>query len=306
MVRRWVRFGADGQLQERRIDHYGVYLQDTVSFGDHWKLLLGNRYDMVKTGTFDYGTANEKIVTDKWDRAFSPRAGLVFQPVENLEPLHKLYHVISYPPYRVKRPTVSLSSPTTGEQFEIGVKRDWFDGRLSTTLAAFQLTKSNIATADPKKPRARIQVGEQRSRGVELDVAGELSPAWRVTGSLAYLSAKITKDNTLPVGNRLTNVPEWSGSLWAMHSFQTQSLRGLEVGGGVFVVGDRKGDFANKIGTDAYARVDLAARYEVNDNVDLAFNIDNLFDEKYAEFTYGNGSSTLSRRAPLRIRHNSG
>ena len=69
--------GADA-LQERRIDHYGVYLQDTVSFGDHWKLLLGNRYDVAGT----HYDRNEKIVTDKWDRAFSPRAGLVFQPVE--------------------------------------------------------------------------------------------------------------------------------------------------------------------------------------------------------------------------------
>ena len=126
-------------------------------------------------------------------------------------------------------------------------------------------------------------MGEQRSRGVEFDVAGELAPGWNIIGSLAYLDAEVTKDNTLPVGNRLVNAPKWSGSLWATYAFQGSPLRGLEIGGGVFVVGDRKADFANQVDVDGYARVDLFARYEINDNISLALNIENLFDKTYAE-----------------------
>ena len=67
-------------MQDRRIDFYGLYLQDMISFGAHWKLLLGGRYDMVKT-QFDL---RGRRLSDKRDRAFSPRAGLVYQPIEDL------------------------------------------------------------------------------------------------------------------------------------------------------------------------------------------------------------------------------
>ena len=269
---------SDPFKQDRRIDFYGVYLQDLISFGDHWKLLLGGRYDTAKT-QFDRNGAS---VTDKWDQAFSPRAGLVFQPIDDLS-LYASYTTSFLPPLSGASFDGEAFEPEEGEQFEIGVKRDWFDGRLSTTLAAYQLTRSNVSTADPQNPTFSIQVGEQRSRGVEFDIAGELAPGWRIIGSLAYLDAEVTKDNALPVGNRLINAPEWSGSLWTAYAFQDKPLRGLEVGGGVFAVGDRKADFDNRVDVDGHARVDLFARYEVNDNIGLALNIENLFDKKYVE-----------------------
>ncbi len=249
-----------------------------ISFGEQWKLLLGGRYDMVKT-QFD---VNDRRLSDKWDRAFSPRAGLVYQPIKDLS-LYASYTTSFLPPLAGAGLDGRPFKPEEGEQFEVGVKRDWFGGRLSTTLAAFQLTRSNLSTPDPRNPRFSIQVGEQRSRGVELDIAGELTPGWRVTGSLAYLDARITKDNRFPVGNRLINSPDWSGSLWTTYAFQDNSLRGLELGGGLFVVGDRKADLTNRVNVDAHARVDLFARYKVNETISLALNVDNLFDENYVE-----------------------
>ena len=264
--------------QDRRIDFYGVYLQDLVSFGDHWKLLLGGRYDTAHTRF----ARNDVSVTDKWDQAFSPRAGLVYQPIDDLS-IYASYTTSFLPPLTGADFSGEPFEPEEGEQFEVGVKRDWFGGRLSTTLAAYQLTRSNVSTADLQNPGFSIQVGEQRSRGAELDVAGELAPGWRITGSLAYLDVEITKDNALPAGNRLINAPEWSGSLWTTYAFQDNPLRGLEVGGGVFVIGDRKADFANDVDVDGHARVDLFARYEVNESINLALNIENLFDKKYVE-----------------------
>ena len=280
--------------QDRRIDFYGAYLQDLISIGDHWKLLLGGRFDMAKT-RFDRDDVN---VTDKWDQAFSPRAGLVYQPIDDLS-IYASYTTSFLPPLSGASFDGEEFEPEEGEQFEIGVKRDWFDGRLSTTLAAYQLTRSNVSTADPQNPTFSIQVGEQRSRGVEFDIAGELAPGWNIIGSLAYLDVEVTKDNTLPVGNRLVNAPKWSGSLWATYAFQGSPLRGLEIGGGVFVVGDRKADFANQVDVDGYARVDLFARYAINDNISLALNIDNLFDENYIEGV--GGSNFMDPGAPRSV-----
>ena len=285
---------SDPFKQDRRIDFYGAYLQDLISIGDHWKLLLGGRFDTAKT-RFDRNDVN---VTDKWDQAFSPRAGLVYQPIDDLS-IYASYTTSFLPPLSGASFDGEEFEPEEGEQFEIGVKRDWFDGRLSTTLAAYQLTRSNVSTADPQNPTFSIQVGEQRSRGVEFDVAGELAPGWNIIGSLAYLDAEVTKDNTLPVGNQLVNAPKWSGSLWATYAFQGSPLRGLEIGGGVFVVGDRKADFANQVDIDGYARVDLFARYEISDNISLALNIDNLFDENYIEGV--SGSNFMDPGAPRSV-----
>ena len=278
--------------QDRRIDFYGLYLQDMISFGAHWKLLLGGRYDMVKT-RFDRDNVS---VTDKRDRAFSPRAGLVYQPIEDLS-LYASYTTSFQPPLSGAGFDGKPFKPEEGEQFELGVKRDWFGGRLSTTLATFQLTRSNLSTPDRQNPRFSRQVGEQRSRGVEFDIAGELAPGWRLTGSLAYLDARITKDNRLPVGNRLVNAPAWSGSIWTTYAFHDNPLRGLEVGGGLFVAGDRKADLANRVNVDAHARVDLFARYKVNETVSLALNVDNLFDEYYVGGVYYN-PNTITPGAP--------
>ena len=281
--------------QDRRIDFYGLYLQDMISFGAHWKLLLGGRYDMVKT----FFKPSWTKITDKRDRAFSPRAGLVYQPIEDLS-LYASYTTSFQPPLSGAGFDGKPFKPEEGEQFEIGVKRDWFGGRLSTTLSAFQLTRSNLSTPDRQNPRFSIQIGEQRSRGVEFDITGELTPGWRVTGSLAYLDARITKDNRLPVGNRLVNAPAWSGSLWTTYAFQDNPLRGFEVGGGLFVVGGRKADLANRVNVDAHARVDLFARYKVNETVTLALNVDNLFDEYYVGGVYYN-PNTITPGAPRSV-----
>ena len=281
--------------QNRRINFYGAYLQDMVSFGDHWKLLIGGRYDIAKT-EFE---RNDVKVTDKRDRHFSPRAGLVFQPVNSLS-LYASYTTSFLPPLAGASFNGKPFKPEEGKQYEVGIKRDWFSGQLSTTLAFYRLTRSNVSTPDLQNPRFSIQVGEQRSRGVELDVAGELAPGWRMIGSLAYLDTEITKDNRLPVGNQLANAPYWSSSLWTTYAFQNYPLGGLNIGGGVFVVGDRKADLANRVDVDEYMRIDLFARYKVNKNLNFALNVHNLFNENYIEGA-GGGPTALEPGAPRSV-----
>ena len=75
--------------------------------------------------------------------------------------------------------------------------------RLSATLAVYELRRQNVTTADPDNPGFSIQTCEQRARGIELDLAGDLSPAWKLLGSAAYTDATPTKDNTFTPGNRI-------------------------------------------------------------------------------------------------------
>lgn len=269
-------------LQERQIDFYGIYLQDVVSFGEHWKLSLGGRYDYADTEAIRDGD----LITDAIDKEFSPRAGLVFQPLQDLS-LYVSYSE-SFEPF-VFRVTADGRpfEPEFGEQLELGIKRDWLGGRLSSTLAAFELTRQNVQTPDPDNPDFSIQTGEQRSRGVELDVTGEILPGWQVIGSLTYLDHEITKDNRFPVGNRLQNVPEWSGSLWSSYTVQNGPLRDLRFGGGIFAVGRRAGDLDNSFDAAGYNRIDAFVQYPVNERFQLSLNANNLFDKEFIEAPIG-------------------
>jgi iron complex outermembrane recepter protein len=157
---------------------------------------------------------------------------------------------------------------------------------LTANLAAYELTKSNIATGDPDNPDFSIPVGEVRSRGIEFDVTGQLAPGWNIIASYANIDAEITKDNSLTVGNALTNVPRNSASLWSTYEIQSGSLQGLGFGAGLFFVSDRPGDLDNSFEVPSYVRTDAAVFYR-RDNWRVALNIKNLFDIDYIDNSEG-------------------
>jgi iron complex outermembrane recepter protein len=107
----------------------------------------------------------------------------------------------------------SAFEPERGVQNEAGAKLDFFGVRISSTLAVYHLTKENILTPDPDYPGFSIQIGEQRSRGAEVDIAGEVLPGFRLIGSYAYTDAEIVKSDPEREGNRPANVPEHTGSV---------------------------------------------------------------------------------------------
>lgn len=154
-------------------------------------------------------------------------------------------------------------------------------------------------TEDPDDPRFSIQTGEQTSRGVELDVGGEILPGWNIIASAAYIDAFISEDNTLEVGNRLDNVAEFSSSLWTTYEIQSGNLQGLGFGLGLFYVGDRFGDLDNSYVLPSYLRTDAAIYYQRN-NWRAALNIKNLFDVEY--FTGSDGGRVqVQPGAPLTV-----
>lgn len=118
----------------------------------------------------------------------------------------------------------------TGQQFEIGAKASLLVGRVFATLAFYQITRSNVLTADPVNPGFSIDAGTHRSRGIELDVSGQILPGWNIVASYALTDAVITESNDFPVGNTLANVPRNSGSLWTTYTIQSGPLRGLGSG----------------------------------------------------------------------------
>jgi iron complex outermembrane receptor protein len=260
---------------------YGIYIQDQITVRDNLKFLIGGRYDWIST---EFAADSEipgevtRLPTRR-DGAFSPRVGLVYQPSQEVS-LYASYTRSFFPVsgFDNLSPDANITfEPTRGTQYEIGVKTDFLDGKLSATLAAYQLTRTNVLTPDPADPTRSVQTGEQRSRGVELDIAGEILPGWKVIGSYAYTDARLTEDNTFEVGNRLPNVPENQFSLWTTYEIQNGGLKGLGFGLGLFYLGERQGDLDNSFQLKDYLRTDAALFYR-RDRLRLALNFRNIFD----------------------------
>jgi len=274
-------------------DSLGIYLQDQINLLPNLKLLLGGRFDIVSQ-KLEFADGSESF---QQDEAFSPRVGLVYQPTDFLS----LY--ASYSRSFLQSVGTALDNtlfePERGTQYEVGIKADWLDRRLSTTLAFYQITRSNVLTADPIDPDFSIQTGEQRSRGIELDIAGEILPGWKIAAGYAYTDAEITEDNLYEIGNRLNNVPEHAVSLWTTYEIQAGSLKGLGFGLGVFYVGERQGDLDNSFEVPSYTRTDASIFYR-RDNFRVGLNIENLFDVTY--FETSESSLRVYYGAPFTVR----
>ncbi|NJL41090.1 MAG: TonB-dependent siderophore receptor, partial [Leptolyngbyaceae cyanobacterium SM1_4_3] len=170
------------------ITTYGVFLQDQISLLANLKLLIGGRVDWISQRTEVRGSDTQ----EQDDSAFSPRIGLVYQPSDTIA-LYTSYSRSFLPTFGLNADGEAFE-PTRGTQYEAGAKVDFLDGRLSATLAAYEITRSNITTPDPDNRDFSIQVGEQRSRGIEFDVGGEVLPGWNIIASYAHTNAEVTED----------------------------------------------------------------------------------------------------------------
>nr|WP_172193221.1 TonB-dependent siderophore receptor [Microcoleus asticus] len=279
-------------------DRLGVYLQDQISIFDNLKLLAGIRYDTVeqRIGSLEGFFSPTDVKTTETNDAFTPRVGIVYQPIPEIS-LYGSYSR-SFLPVTTTSADGSLLQPEKGKGFEFGLKTELFQNRLSATLAYFDITKQNVATTDPNNSFFSIATGELRSRGVELDLSGEILPGWNIIGAYAYTDAEVTKDNAIEVGNRLSGIPEHSSSLWTTYSIQSGELQGLGFGVGFNYVGEREGDLENSFQLDSYFLTNAAIFYR-RDNWRFAINVKNLFNVDYSQGT--NGRSRIEVGEPLRV-----
>ncbi|MGD1904978.1 MAG: TonB-dependent siderophore receptor [Leptolyngbyaceae cyanobacterium] len=278
-----------------QINRLGVYVQDQIEISDSLFLLAGLRYDTVDQDTTD-NLANS--TTSQNNDAWTPRLGVVYQPVEFLS-LFASY-AQSFTPNSGTTSSGAPLEPELGEGFEVGIKAELLEGDLLITLGYFDVTRQNVATTDPNNVNFQVTTGEQRSQGVELDIVGEILPGWNVLASYAYTDARVTADNDTPVGNRLFNVPEHSASLWTTYEIQSGELEGLGFGVGLNFVGERQGNLANDFQVNSYVTTDAAVFYS-DDNWRFGLNAKNLFDVSHIAATNNTRTSGVEPGAPFTL-----
>ncbi len=275
----------------------GIYLQDQVEILPNLKLLAGIRYDTADQfrTTQDIGQPREEF--SQTDSAFSPRVGIVYQPIEPVS-LYASYTTSFQPSFGASRNADdSTFDPERGRQFEVGVKGDITDS-LSVTAALFDIRRQNVQTTDPNDPAFTIQTGEVASRGFELGLGGEILPGWNLTANYTALDAFVSQDNSIPVGNSLANVPDNQFSLWSTYEIQEGNLEGLGFGLGLNYVSLRAGNSDNSFTLPSYFRTDAALFYRRN-NWRAQLNVENLFNARY--FTSSDQFLGVAPGAPLTV-----
>ncbi len=293
---------------------YGVYAQDQIEFPNQVHFLAGVRYDNA------VGRSAGQV-TDKDDKV-TPRIGLLWRPKQWLS-LYTSYAENFGASNSLFNPPDRRLPSQTAQQWELGAKTDLLDGRLSATLSYFDLTKQNLAVADPVDPNISVAIGEAESRGFEFDIAGQLAPGWSVIGGYAYMPfAEITKDsqqefdsdgnvigtNAGRTGNRLFLAPKHQITLWTTYQIQSGNLRGLKFGAGVVGVSERQGDPDNSYTLPGYGVLNLMTSYiwKIGPNrLTGQLNVDNVLDRTYHVGSNSGGFITvgtpLSARASLKV-----
>ena len=273
----------NGAFQDdNTVDTLGFYLQDQVTLLSNLKLLVGGRYDFARNenefiSVFDGETDSGESEFNS--EAFSPRVGLVYQPIEPIS----LYGSFSrsFIPNSVSASDGEIIEPERGTQFEVGVKGEF--GGVSANLAAYDITKTNLTRTDPEDIDFSIPIGEVKSRGIELDVAGEPISGWNIIASLYFNDAFISKgDADNPEDDTLINAPGSGASLWTTYEIQQGSFEGLGFGTGLFYVGDREAEIPNNFVLPSYVRADASLFYD-RENWRAQLNFQNLFDKEYLE-----------------------
>ncbi|MBX8534848.1 TonB-dependent siderophore receptor [Pseudomonas cichorii] len=268
------------------VESRALNLQDQIVFTDKLRGMIGVRYEHFDQQIDDYTPTATNPTSRQRHDAFTQRAGLIYQ----LTPQVGLFAnaSTSFKPNNGLDASGNTFDPEEGVGYEIGIKSELFDDRLSTTLAAFHIEKENVLTLDPSTNVNRA-IGEARSQGLDLQLTGQVTDAIRVIGAFAYIDAEVTKGSgTIPTGSRILGVAKRSGSLLGVYEFQEGVLRGSDVGAAFTYVGDRSGEAGTSFELPAYHTVDLLAHYKATENVTVGLNLNNLFDEKYFERSYSN------------------
>ena len=272
----------------RKTNEKGLYAAGNFSLSDPLRLVLGGRfgwYAQDVTGWYSTAPAWRRSLTE--DAKFTPYAGLVY----DVDQHHSVYASGT----QIFEPQSSLDvsgntlPPLSGTNLEVGVKGEYFGGRLNASGALFRIKQNNRAMADEQNCPSGGAIycaraaGQVKSEGIDLQLSGSPLPGWQISGGYTYVLAKYTRDSVAAnIGQRIaTDEPKQLFKL--MTNVQLGgSLAKWSVGGSVIAqdkIYRRDTNYLTQQG--GYALVGLTAGYRLSEQLQLRVNIDNLFDRRY-------------------------
>ncbi|HVJ35884.1 MAG TPA: TonB-dependent siderophore receptor [Terriglobia bacterium] len=265
------------------LNQVGFYLQDQAKW-DRWVLVLGGRYDLTSARTVN----NKTDDTLKQDPGhFTWSAGLLYETDIGVSPY--LSASTSFLPTLGVNEDNEALKPTTGQQYEAGIKFQpkGFDSFI--TASVFQLTQQNVTTSPVGHPEIIKQTGEIRSRGVELEGKASLAEGLDMIAAFTYMDPIITKSDDGTEGNRPEVLPKYQASIWGDYTMPEGDFEGLGLGAGVRYVGSTPTSDDNVDTVPARTLVDAAVHYEFR-GIRAQLNVNNIFNKDYIAACSGDSS----------------
>ncbi|PMY65962.1 MULTISPECIES: TonB-dependent siderophore receptor [Pseudomonas] len=278
----------------RRLEQTGVYLQDLIEM-DQWRFSLGLRQDWVETSDENrLAEASRPVGTEINDKRtkLTGRAGALYLFDNGLAPY--ISYSESFNPNSYADSAGNPLAPTDGTQWELGLKYQPPGTDDLYTASLFRIDQENLATKLPQENFYRA-VGAVRSQGLELEAHLQLNDNLKLLGSYTFTDIEYSKSmiSTLSTatdiienkGNSPTQAPRHMASLWADYKFDSGSLDGLRLGGGVRYVGYSWADAENTMKVPSYTLFDASVGYDLGKvglkGVDVRLNANNLTNESY-------------------------
>ncbi len=271
-----------GDIQVQSIEDYktkeiGFFINETAYLSDDLIVNLGIRYDRVdEQATEIYPDGSDPYFADDDESEISWNAGVLYKVIPELS-LYSSYATSFEPNYA--RPDVEGNENEKGKQWELGIKGD-VNGELLYSVVYYDLEKTNVAKTLPDNT-TRL-VGEQTSKGVEIDISYDIADEWKLLASYAYTKARYSKDPDLE-GNKVPGVSPHAAALFISYS-PSNSIPGLSVLGGIKYKGKAPFNDANDFDTEAFTIIDLGLKYRLalpeDDALTIQAGVKNVTDEE--------------------------
>jgi iron complex outermembrane receptor protein len=263
--------------------------------------MTGVREDFAQTY---FKSMTTGAVSNENDAAFTWRTGLVYLFQNGLAPYAS--YSTSFQPDVGTTASGAAFKPTTGQQYEAGVKYQPPGSNSFVTASAFHILEQNVATTDPSNPLFEVQTGEVRSQGVTLEGHYEATTDLKLIGTYTYTDLKNTESNQY-LGKVPVGIPENMASAWADYRFPWSWTRALDVGVGVRYLGASWGDAANDFQVPAVTLFDAAVHFDMGKlsprfkGATFSVSATNVFDKVYISSciattfcTFGDGRTVLA------------
>ncbi|WP_413763900.1 TonB-dependent receptor [Variovorax sp. Varisp41] len=281
-----------------RTSTYAVFAEDKLAFDERWSLVTSLRWDHAKVARTDLSNAANSL-TKTFEYA-TGRIGAVYAPDASQSFYAQLAHAAD--PLTSLISTSTTQAPfdiSTGNQVEVGYKRQLADNRGAWTVAAYRIEKKKLLSRDQNNPTVSQQVGKQSSEGIEATLDLALTPTLRLEANAAKLRARYDDFNEVVsgrlvsrAGNTPFGVPEEAANLFLHWHFLPQ----WEAEFGLRYVGSRQVDAANSRKIGSYTVADASVSWQANKSLKLALRGYNLGDRRYPLSFSNSGNQWLLGR----------
>jgi len=275
-----------------------VYAQDQIRPAEWLEIIAGVRFDSFNLTVDDLRAAGGEF--GRTDHFISPRIGVVLKPNPKLSfygSFSRSYLPQSGDQFGGLDINTETLKPERFDNYEIGAKWEPIDGLLATA-AIYQLDRTNTRIANPDGSGTFILSGKQRSKGLELDVAGNVTSRWQVSAGYALQKAEVTEATTAcPSGDcEVPLVPRQTVSLWNRYDVTEE----LGLGLGMVARSRSFTTISNQVKLPGYTRVDGAVFYKITKQIEAQLNVENIFGADY--FPTANADNNIAPGAPTTVR----